>query len=81
MRIRRDRVNGYNPTFDLWSTADLTTGNDSDQVDQKLVGATAGRAITGVCLQTPYSLRGWLSLAFGRAHHDFDAAIGALLFD
>jgi general secretion pathway protein G len=23
--------NGYNPTFDLWSTAGLTTGNDSTQ--------------------------------------------------
>jgi len=22
---------GYNPTFDLWSTAGLTTGNDSTQ--------------------------------------------------
>ena len=39
-----DTTKGYNPTFDLWSTAGLTTtppgpaGHDHSAVDQKLVG-------------------------------------------
>jgi hypothetical protein len=45
--------------------------------------AAAIDCTTGECrlTQTSYNFAGGCKLAFGRAHDDFDAAIGTLLFD
>ena len=50
--IKSSAPNGYNPTFDLWSTADRCRRNPiSSEVDQKLVAAVARMASDTDALQ------------------------------